>query len=81
MTESPIFIKTFDMLVWLMKHTQKFPARVGWSMHAKARVLWRLYILFILSIDVSFQAHRWVNNKQQGWTGYTGLTDNLYRVH
>jgi len=25
MEESPIFIKTFDMIVWLMEHTQKFP--------------------------------------------------------
>ena len=25
MRESPIFVKTFDMLAWLLRHTRKFP--------------------------------------------------------
>ena len=25
MQESPIFVKSFDMLVWLLEHTKKFP--------------------------------------------------------
>ncbi len=32
MTESPIFVKTYDLLLWLLPHTRKFPKDQRFSM-------------------------------------------------